>query len=131
MNLSEFDLIDKYFTTIMQRDDVVLGCGDDAAITRVTADIDLIEASASTCSAPMGADTATGLTDKCLAQLAQQGASPAWMTLALTMPAVDEAWLKEFSGALLAWGAQHNVQLIGGDTTRGPLCISIKVIGIR
>jgi len=74
---------------------------------------------------------ATELTGKCQRRLAEQAASPAWMTLALTMPAVDEAWLEEFSAALLAWAARNNVQLIGGDTTRGPLCITIKIIGIR
>jgi len=131
MSLSEFDVIDKYFTTQTQRNDVLLGSGDDAAITRVTADTELIEVSVSTCSDSAGADSATELTDKCLALLDQQAASPAWMTLALTMPAVDEAWLKEFSGALLAWGARNNVQLIGGDTTRGPLCITLKLLGLK
>lgn len=131
MSLSEFDLIDKYFTTPIQRDDVVLGSGDDAAITRVTAGTDILEVSASTFADSNGTDSAAELTDKCLALLTRQGASPAWLTLALTLPAVDEAWLKQFSDTLLAWCERYQVQLIGGDTTRGPLCITIKVIGMR
>ncbi len=70
---------------------------------------------------------------KCLAvnlsDLASMGAEPAWMTLALTLPDVDEAWLAEFSQGLSDIAEYYGVSLIGGDTTRGPRSITITVHG--
>ena len=57
------------------------------------------------------------------------GAAPRWFTLALTLPEVDEAWLAQFSKGLFDLAASHNMSLIGGDTTSGPLCISINIMG--
>jgi thiamine-monophosphate kinase len=64
-----------------------------------------------------------------LSDLAAMGATPAWFTLALTLPRVDRDWLKGFSKGLAKLANQHHIQLIGGDTTRGPLAISIQVHG--
>jgi thiamine-monophosphate kinase len=58
------------------------------------------------------------------------GAKPAWFTLSLTMPMVDELWLADFSRGLFDLAQQFNVQLIGGDTSRGPLSITIQAHGL-
>ncbi len=58
------------------------------------------------------------------------GAEPAWATLALTLPEVDEAWLEGFAAGFAALAGQHQVQLIGGDTTRGPLTVSVQIHGL-
>ncbi|MGL4834099.1 MAG: thiamine-phosphate kinase, partial [Shewanella sp.] len=64
-----------------------------------------------------------------LSDLAAMGAEPAWMTLALTLPEVDEAWLKGFSEGLFEAAEYYGIALIGGDTTRGPRAINITVLG--
>lgn len=64
-----------------------------------------------------------------LSDLAAMGATPRAFTLALAMPAVDEPWLAEFSAGLFALADEHECELIGGDTTAGPLNICITVIG--
>jgi thiamine-monophosphate kinase len=64
-----------------------------------------------------------------LSDLAAMGAEPAWATLALTLPAADEAWLKEFCRGFFALAGQYNVALIGGDTTHGPLTITVQAHG--
>jgi thiamine-monophosphate kinase len=64
-----------------------------------------------------------------LSDLAAMGAHPAWALLALTLPQPDERWLEEFARGLGALACAHNVALVGGDTTRGPLCITVQVLG--
>ncbi|MGL5360651.1 MAG: thiamine-phosphate kinase [Shewanella sp.] len=64
-----------------------------------------------------------------LSDLAAMGAEPAWMTLALTLPEVDEAWLRGFSDGLFEAADYYGIALIGGDTTRGPRTINITVHG--
>ena len=61
--------------------------------------------------------------------MAAMGSEPAWFALAITLPDADETWLKAFSQSLVSISKQYNVQLIGGDTTNGPLCISITING--
>jgi thiamine-monophosphate kinase len=134
--LSEFSLIQRYFEQLStQRDDVLLGIGDDCALLQCPAD-HLIAVSIDTLVenihffADVDPETlgykslAVGLSD-----LAAMGAQPAWFTLALTLPEVNENWLKGFSQGLAKLAKKHNIQLVGGDTTRGPLTISIQVHG--
>jgi thiamine-monophosphate kinase len=64
-----------------------------------------------------------------LSDLAAMGATPAWVSLALTLPSVDESWLADFAGGFFELAARHNVQLIGGDTTRGALSITVHIQG--
>jgi thiamine-monophosphate kinase len=64
-----------------------------------------------------------------LSDLAAMGATPAWATLALTMPSADGAWLAEFSSGLLQLADAEGVALVGGDTTAGPLTISVSILG--
>lgn len=137
MALSEFSLIERYFTALTaKRDDVALGIGDDCALLccppghEVAVSIDtLVEG------VHFFADVEPkSLGHKCLAvglsDLAAMGASPAWFTLALTLPGVDESWLAGFAAGMAALAGQHDMQLVGGDTTRGPLTISIQVHGL-
>jgi thiamine-monophosphate kinase len=62
--------------------------------------------------------------------MAAMGAAPAWCTLALTLPAADEGWLAEFSRGLRELALRHRVALIGGDTTRGPLTLTLQILGL-
>jgi thiamine-monophosphate kinase len=64
-----------------------------------------------------------------LSDLAAMGAKPRWAVLAIALPAADEAWLERFSAGFFALAEQYGVELIGGDTTRGPLNLSVTIIG--
>ncbi len=64
-----------------------------------------------------------------LSDLAAMGATPAWVSLALTLPSPDEDWLRQFCQGFFALADYYNVQLVGGDTTKGPLSITITVHG--
>ena len=136
MALSEFELIREYFLHAgSARDDVVLGVGDDCALLKVPDGMHLA----------LSIDTLVegihffpdvapeDLGHKALAvnlsDLAAMGAEPSWVTLALTMPVSDEAWLRAFSQGFSDLARTHGVQLVGGDTTRGPLTISVQVHG--
>jgi thiamine-monophosphate kinase len=57
------------------------------------------------------------------------GARPAWALLALTLPRAEEGWLTEFTAGLDALARAHQVALVGGDTTRGPLCVTVTLLG--
>jgi thiamine-monophosphate kinase len=134
--LSEFDLIRDYFAAATTaRDDVSLGIGDDCALLRVPAGRELAVSMDTLVEGrhfSAGADP-EALGHKALAvnlsDLAAMGAEPAWFTLALTLPRVDASWLRGFTSGLSALAATHGVQLVGGDTTRGPLSITIQVHG--
>jgi thiamine-monophosphate kinase len=65
-----------------------------------------------------------------LSDLAAMGARPAWALLALTLPEAQEAWLQEFSAGLGALAREYRVALVGGDTTRGPLCVTVQLLGL-
>ena len=64
-----------------------------------------------------------------LSDLAAMGATPRWFTLALTLPELDQHWLEEFSKGLFACAAGHDISLVGGDTTAGPLTLTVQVVG--
>ncbi len=126
MPTSEFSLIERYFAAQrFQRPDVALGIGDDCALLlppagqQLAATVDTLVAEVHFFA---GADP-EGIGHKALAvnlsDLAAMGATPAWATLALTLPQVDEDWLAAFCRGLFALADRHGVQLIGGDTTHG------------
>ena len=133
---SEFDLIARYFSRPpVSRADVVLGVGDDCALLEVPAGRQLavsIDTLVEGTHFVPGADP-RALGHKALAvnlsDLAAMGAEPAWVTLALTLPAADEAWLADFAAGFLELAARHRVQLVGGDTTRGPRSVTVQVHG--
>lgn len=133
---SEFSLIKTYFSALTpDREDVVLGIGDDCALLKPPAD-QLLATSVDTLVSGVHffADVdAYRLGQKALAvnlsDLAAMGAKPAWFTLALTLPEASNDWLKAFSAGIADLAKQHHLQLVGGDTTRGPLAITIQVTG--
>lgn len=137
MPLSEFDIIERFFRRPgRSRDDVLLGIGDDAALLAVPCDRELAVA-VDTLVAGRHFPPATPAFDighKALAvnlsDLAAMGAEPAWATLALTLPEVDKAWLQSFADGFFALADRHGVQLVGGDTTRGPLSVTVQVHGL-
>ena len=135
---SEFDIIRQYFTSSViseSRADVILGIGDDAAILNVpeghhlAQSVDTLVAGVHFPIETSAEDIAYKALAVNLSDLAAMGAEPAWFTLAITLPDDNEAWLKAFSESLLSLAKEFNIQLIGGDTTNGPLCISITING--
>lgn len=131
--MSEFDLIQRYFTR--PAPSAVLGVGDDAALLRVGAGMALAVSTDMLVSGThffpdadpfmLGHKTlAVNLSD-----LAAMGAQPRWATLALSLPSVEASWLEQFSRGFFAHAEQHHVELVGGDTTRGPLNLSVTIMG--
>lgn len=131
----EFDLIARIRARATVRDDVVLGIGDDAALLVVPAGQQLVVAM-DTLNADVHFPEDTAPADigwKALAvnlsDLAAMGAEPAWCTLSLSMPQADVAFVDGFLDGFLALARQHDVALVGGDTTRGPVSICVTVHG--
>jgi len=112
---------------------VVRGIGDDCALLSVPAGSELaisIDTAVEGAHFPTGAapqDIATRAFCTALSDLAAMGATPLWVTLALTLPQADESWLKAFSESLKQLLTRFNCILVGGDTTRGPLTVSVQV----
>src|ERR1700722_2378199 len=136
MPLSEFALIDRYFRNCgYKRQDVRLGIGDDAALLDSPAGCDLVAAIDTLVSGvhfPHGSPPASighRVLAVNLSDLAAMGARPAWALLALTLPSVNELWLEEFTAGLATLARGHDVALVGGDTTSGPLCVTIQILG--
>lgn len=137
MTISEFSLIERYFAQqSLSRSDVALGIGDDCALLTVPSDevlavtLDMLVAGVH-----FFADAdPQGIGHKALAvnlsDLAAMGATPAWATLALSLPEFDESWLTSFCDGFFSLARQFRVQLVGGDTTRGPLTITIQAHGL-
>jgi thiamine-monophosphate kinase len=112
-----------------------LGIGDDAAILKANPDSQSV---VSTDTLVLGThfhadDPASTIGHKSLAvnlsDLAAMGATPKWVLLNLTLPEIQERWIEDFVAGFSALLNQHQVQLIGGDTTRGPLSIGVTVMG--
>ena len=134
--LGEFELINKYFKfATSQREDVSLGIGDDCALLDVPCDQQLaitadtlvsgVHFSKNTNPQSIGYKAlAVNLSD-----LAAMGATPAWATLCITIPEINTTWLSEFMRGFSDLASKFKVQLIGGDTTQGPLSISIQLHG--
>lgn len=136
MSLSEFTLIQRYFAERpTQRPDVALGIGDDCALLRVPPGQALaVTLDTLTAGVHFFADAdPEGVGHKSLAvnlsDLAAMGAEPAWATLTLALPEVDEIWLEGFCRGFFTLAERFGVQLVGGDTTRGPLTITIQAHG--
>ena len=133
---SEFDIIELYFSQqTSTNSSVLLGIGDDAAITSIPSGMEQVIAIDTLVEGVhFDKDTpAENIAYKALAvnlsDLAAMGATPAWFTLALTLPEVSESWLDSFSKGLFELANKYNMPLVGGDTTRGPFTISIQVAG--
>lgn len=129
----EFDLIARHFTRATP--DAVLGVGDDCALLAPTPGMQLAVSSDMLLEgrhfSPQ--DSPAGIGHKSLAvnlsDLAAMGATPRWATLSIALPEANDAWLTAFARGFFRIADLHGVELVGGDTTRGALTISITVIG--
>ncbi len=133
----EFSLIERIATraSVTCREDVVFGIGDDCALMRAPLG-QLIATTTDTLNVDVhffpGIDPfrlgqralAVNLSD-----LAAMGAEPSWVCLALTLPDADPLWLDAFIDGFITLAASHNVQLVGGNMSRGPLSIGVTVSG--
>ena len=131
--IGEFELIERFFKRPARR--ALLGIGDDCALIAPTPGSPLAVSSDMLVEGRHFLTTVAPdrLGHKSLAvnlsDLAACGARPLGFTLALALPQADEAFLEPFARGLLALADEHDCELIGGDTTRGPLVISITVFG--
>jgi thiamine-monophosphate kinase len=132
-NSPEFDLIARHFTRPAAN--AVLGVGDDCALVDITNGMDL---AVSTDTMVSGTHffpdvPPENLGHKALAvnlsDMAAMGAMPYWAMLALTVPSVDHGWLAAFAKGFFDLAEEFSVSLIGGDTTRGPLSLTITIMG--
>jgi thiamine-monophosphate kinase len=131
--LSEFELIRRFFTH--RAPGTILGVGDDAALVRARRGAELaVSADMLLEGRHFSADADPRLLGhKALAvnlsDMAAMGAKPRWATLALALPRAEPRWLGAFARGFMALARKHRVDLIGGDTTRGPLAICVQIIG--
>ena len=133
--MGEFDLIKRYFSRKSLQNEVILSVGDDCAITSISAGYQL---AITTDTLVEGTHFLPSISPAALAyksvavnlsDLAAMGATPTWVSLALTLPEIKEAWLAEFSQSLFAILDRYSMSLIGGDTTKGPLSITLTAQG--
>jgi thiamine-monophosphate kinase len=114
---------------------VAVGIGDDAAVldlppgTQLVAAVDTILEGRHFLSGSDPRSIGHRALAVNLSDMAAMGATPAWATLALSMPNVDPKWLQGFAAGLLDLANAHQVALVGGDTTRGPLTVSVQILG--
>ena len=131
---SEFDLIRRFFTHPTTH--TLLGVGDDAALMTIAPGMELAVSSDMLVAGRHFLHDADArlLGRKCLAvnlsDMAAMGATPRWATLSLALPQADEAWLAAFAAGFFEMAERYGVDLAGGDTTGGPLNLSVTIIGI-
>ena len=135
--MAEFELIESIRARCTQtRDDVLLGIGDDAALLAVPSgkwlavSTDTLVAGVHFMQDTAARDIGWKSLAVNLSDLAAMGAEPAWATLALTLPAADARWVEEFAEGFAALARQYRVALTGGDTTQGPLSITVTIHGL-
>lgn len=131
--MTEFDLIRRYFTRATPS--ALLGVGDDAALLKVSdGNVLAVSCDMLVSGTHFFPDTDPFLLGhKTLAvnlsDMAAMGATPRWAMLAIALPGADEAWLEKFSSGFFALAQQYGVELVGGDTTRGPLNLCVTIFG--
>ncbi len=137
MAISEFSLIQRFFTSSIMVNPVnKLGVGDDCALMSIPDGYELavtVDTMVEGVHFFAGADPeqlGRKLLAVNLSDLAAMGAKPVSVTLALTLPEVNEDWLEAFSQGFLALAAAYSVDLVGGDTTKGSLTLSVQAMGI-
>ena len=134
--MNEFELIQSYFDWQLNDSTIATGVGDDAAIFNLDKGYQLVT-STDTLSEGVHFFKYTSASDIAykslavnLSDIAAMGATAKYFTLALTLPKLDQFWLKDFSESLKLTSEMFKVSLIGGDTSRGPLNISITIMGV-
>jgi thiamine-monophosphate kinase len=134
--ISEFSLIDRFFKRQTANKPVTLGIGDDCALLAIPQGYELaITTDTMVESVHFFADCdpydlGYKLLAVNLSDLASMGAKPLAVTLALTLPNVDESWLTQFAAGFFALAEKYQVDLIGGDTTSGPLTLTVTALGL-
>ncbi|MDP5052878.1 MAG: AIR synthase related protein, partial [Congregibacter sp.] len=131
----EFSLIARYFSQLDQGPDVVLGNGDDGAILRLMPGEELVVSVDSMLEgvhfpvASPPCELAYRAVAAAASDLAAMGARPVAMTLALSLPDADDDWLASCRSGLADAVTAFSLPLVGGDLTRGPLALSVQVLG--
>ncbi len=136
MPLSEFDIIKEFFTQQQINTDLIpVGVGDDAAVINTSSTEQLL-ISVDTLNIGIHFPQQTSAFDigyKALAvnlsDIAAMGGEPKWFTLAMSLPEANHEWLEAFTAGLSSLAAHYHLSLVGGDTTRGPLSITIQIAG--
>ena len=132
--MNEFDLIEKYFNW-KQVNKIELSVGDDCALISIDANyqlatsVDTLIEGVHFPQETSPADIAHKALAVNLSDLAAMGATPKYFTLALTLPEFDQHWLEQFSSSLKSLSDEYQINLVGGDTTKGKLSITINVTG--
>jgi thiamine-monophosphate kinase len=135
MPVTEFSLINRFFSALGDGEAVDLSVGDDCAILcleageRVAASVDTQVAGVHFPERTLPADIAYRAVSAAASDLAAMGARPLGMTVSLTIPEADEQWLLAFARGLEDAVRAYALPLVGGDTTRGPLALSVQVLG--
>ena len=134
--MDEFALIEQFFAGRgVCREDVRLGIGDDAAVTRCDDGFELVIATDTICEGThfLSGTSPGALGHRCLAvnlsDLAAMGAEPLWCTLALSLPQSEPGWVRSFADSFFSLAERYAIALIGGDTVRGPLSMTVTVHG--
>lgn len=138
MPLSEFDLITRYFRHLPPlRKDTVLAIGDDAALLDVASNQTLLttivlwQKGTDYANSEPANDCAQRMLQQAIDDLESLGGTAAWMTLSLSFDTLNEQWLSSFSSGLGMVLQKHHIQLVGGDTTRGPETLRCHLMGTR
>lgn len=134
--MNEFELIEHYFNKIGEQNEfITIGIGDDCAAMKIPSDkelvfsMDTLVESIHFHSDDAPYQIASRALRVCISDLAAMGAVPLCFTLSLSMPTADSVWLEEFSKGLMDTAVLYDCKLVGGDTVRGPLVITIQVHG--
>jgi thiamine-monophosphate kinase len=134
-NMGEFEFIQQMLPKAQTSPQLILGIGDDAAIIRPNAGRDIhVSSDMLVAGRHFFADVAPqNLGHKALAvnlsDMAAMGAKPRWVLLSVALPELNPVWLADFLAGFQSLAAEHEVMLIGGDTTAGPLTVSVTVLG--
>ncbi|GJM06021.1 MAG: thiamine-monophosphate kinase [marine bacterium B5-7] len=137
--MNEFEIIARFFKDAYpgSKGDLALGIGDDAAIINVPDDselvlsMDTLVAGVHFFENALPEDIAIKSLAVSLSDIAAMGATPCWISLSLTLPEKDLAWLEAFSSSFNELAIKHSLVLIGGDLTKGPLSITVQVHGVN
>ncbi len=133
--MDEFSLIERFFSHSPNTEYAPLGVGDDCALLelpdgfQLATSVDTLVADVHFPAQAPAYDIGTRALCIALSDLAAMGAEPIAFTLAITLPCLDECWLDGFSRGLFSVADEHRCPLVGGDTTKGPLTISLQVFG--
>lgn len=136
VKMNEDELIQNFFASSVHQEGVVVGIGDDAAVLELPPGHQLVSSVDTLLEGvhfPVNfsaEDLARRAVAVCVSDLAAMGAQAKWMTMALSLPSADTHWLLLFSNALHQECEKYSMQLVGGDTVKGKLAVTINVLGV-